>query len=524
MGDATVGDDAEAVFGGAIVVLLPATISSGLHEAMIVDGRHRLIAWQLLIDAARRAMKQQGAAMVARTLDALLENPAGATKTDEQRRVVMPSVPDRDEFIDRLTLDPALLSAEPRQRSGMAGTHAWLLDAAQEWLARGEPVDRAQRLARVISHRLSVIVIEARAEDNPLSIARQLGSGSPGLSAIHIVGQTLLDSLGLPADASSRAYQALLAPFMDDWWRAPVDGSPRAEPRNEQLLRAWIMARTMRVVHPMDLAPAFQRYLKISTVPPLDLLGRLRDEGVRLRALLESAVDPETDDDYRATFLYRMSALGSAEAIAVMMWLDADERASLTDEQRRTILATVESSVVRRALTGLPHFGVGAGGQALLSWLAQRPAHQVSGLLPSVIATQRHDEHYWPTDDDLRLVLPSRPIALELSEASARVILEALAEDELGYGTLSRATCRVALRYDAPSGDQEMMPLLRHVLGNLVLLGAWPADDHEADVTRRTSELIERCVRIWPGPPNAVDLAGASGISDELDDTVAWNT
>lgn len=518
-GDSLVGDESESLFGGAIVLLQSPVPSSVLEQMVIVDGRKRLVTWQLMIDACRRTIEQHGAAMVARTLEPLLENPSHSITNDGQRRVVLPSQADRQEFAERLSLDSALLAENSGSHTGITTAHAWIMDATAEWLVRGDVVDRAQRLARVILHRIRVIVVEARAVENPVQVARQLTSSGTGVSAIDIVGQTLLDLLALPQQAADRAYQAFMAPLSDAWWSEPASGVLGTEPRHEQLLRAWIMARTGKVVYDFDLGPAFERYLRIATARPLDLLARLRDEAAPVRARLESALDPGSSDDPRTRFLYRMSALGSAEAIAALFWLDSDERASLSEDQRLVVLATIESHVVRRALTGLPHAGVGAGGQALLTYLMQYTGTRIGDDLAAATATQRDEEFYWPTDDDLRLVLPWRPVALELPESSARVILEALVEHQDGYGTVSRATTRVGLREATPEGDLDAAPVLRHVLGNLVLMDTWPPIDDNRDVPNRTVALIEACITLWPGPPNAV----ASAHDDEaLAEALPW--
>lgn len=496
-GDPISGDETEAVFGGAIVLQTPSRPRSGLDEAIIVDGRHRLIAWQLLIDASRRAMAEAGAAMVARTLEDLLENPSAAVADDDQRRVVLPSREERQEFVDRLTLDLRLLPQGVSGASGISAAHAWLIDAARTWLADGDLMDRAQRLARVIQHRLRVIVIEARPVDNPLRIAYQLADSATHVSAVDIIGQTLLDALALPDDSTGRAYQTFLAPFGDPWWSQPADDRAGSESGLERLARAWLMSRTLRVVTVAELAPAFQRYVQASTSQPLDLLGRLRDEGLLLRERAEAGRTTGSGDP-QARFIDRMRVLGVPEAIAVLLWLEAPERRGVSAEEKRAVLATLDSWVVRRALSGLPISGTAAGWQGVLTRLGDGPA---SGIAARVLDLTRGDEaHYWPTDGDLRLVLPARPIALELPESAARVLLEDLAEDALGPGVVRRGAHRVVLLQSSPVGDEALAPMLRHVLGNLALDGL-PVVDAGSDIAARTAALVERVIRLWPGPP-----------------------
>lgn len=497
-GDPVVGDEAETIFGGAIVLLSPTRTRPGLDEAIIVDGRHRLVAWQLIIDAARRAMADQGATMVARTLEELLVNPSSAVADEERRHVVLPSREDREEFIDRLTLDVRLLQPGQWGAAGITAAHAWLIDAARGWLEGGDSMDRAQRLARVIQHRLRVIVIEARPVDNPLRIARQLADGGTPVTSVAIIGQTLLDALELPEDASGRAYQAFLAPFADSWWAEPADGRPGTESRLEQLARAWVMARTLRVVTGSELAPAFHRYLHLSTGQPLDLMGRLRTEGGLVRELAEAGRDPARAEDVRARFLDRMGVLGCAEAIAVLLWLESDERRSVPEAEKLAVLALLEGWVVRRVLTGLPVSGAGTGWQTIFSTLAQGPAVDLVGR---ILRTRIDDEaHYWPSDDDLRLVLPARPIALELPESAARVLMEGITEATVGAGAVRRGASRVVLLHAEPGGDDAVAPMLRFVLGNLTLSEA-PVVDPDGDVSQRTAALIERVIRLWPAPP-----------------------
>jgi hypothetical protein len=452
-------------------------------------------------------MAELGATMVARTLEELLENPAGAAADEDHRRVVLPSREDRQEFIDRLTVDLRLLPPGEPGTAGISAAHAWVLDAAHTWLAAGDSMDRAQRLARVLQHRLRVIVVEARAVDNPLRIARQLATGHTPISSVDIIGQTLLDSLQLPPDAKDRAYRAFLSPFTGPWWSEPADDRPGSESRLERLSRAWLMSRTLRVVTEAELAPAFQRYLQASTVQPLDLLSRLRDEGRMIREFAESGRSSEAVIDLRARFVDRMRVLGSPEAIAVLLWLQGPERHGISDEDKHDIIAALDSWVVRRVLTGLPISGPGAGWRTVLTRLGEGPA---TGLARRLFDVRGEDEeHYWPTDADLRLVLPARPIALELPESAARVLLEDLVEDAHGPTAVRRGEHRVVLLQPAPVGDAALAPMLRHVLGNLTLEGV-PVVDPGDDIAARTAALVERAIRLWPGPPPPT-LPGAAG-------------
>lgn len=495
-GDPIVGDDAETIFGGAIVLLSPTRQRHGIEEMIIVDGRHRLVAWQLLIDASRRAMAEAGATMVARTLEGMLENPTGAAADDDQRHVVLPSREDRQEFIDRLSLDLRMLRPGGNGASGISAAHAWLLDAVRTWLSEGDALDRSQRLARALQHRLRVVVIEARPIDNPLRIARQLAAGGTPVSSVDIIGQTLLDSLSLSDEQTSRAYEAFLAPFAHPWWAESVDGQAASETRIEQLARAWLMSRTLQAVTAAELAPAFHRYLSSSTVPPLDLVSRLRAEGALVRELAEAGRDPVAGTELRARFLDRMSSLGCAEAITILLRLASPE-ARISGDVGAVLLA-IESWVVRRSLSGLPVTGAGAGWQTVFEAL---DAGTASAIVARFAATRTQAESdYWPTDDDLRLVLPARPIALELPEATARVLLEAMTDDEHGAGAVRRGEHRVVLLQADPRGEAAVAPMLRNVLGNLTLADA-PVVDATSDIGARTAALIERVVRLWPGPP-----------------------
>lgn len=258
------------------------------------------------------------------------------------------------------------------------------------------------------------------------------------------------------------------------------------------------MARTRQVVTEAELAPAFHRYLHGSATPPLDLIGRLRDEGALLRELAEAGRSAAGSQDARAMFIDRMSVLGCAEAIAVLLWFAAPERRQVPESDERAALAALESWVVRRVLTGLPITGPGAGWQRVLALLGDGSTGDLSAR---IAATCTDDEaRYWPADADLRLVLPARPIALELPESTARVLLEALTDDAFGAGAVRHGDHPVVLREVQPTGDETMAPMLRHVLGNLTLADA-PVVEPDGDVTARTAALVERVIRRWPGPP-----------------------
>lgn len=499
-GDPLVGDDAEIVFGGAVVLTLPRTSRSALFEALVIDGRRRLVAWQVMLDASRRAMEAHGAGLIARTLEPMLTNPPATVATAAQRHVVLPSHGDREVFDARLTLDLRLVSTVPRSASGIAFAHAWLLDAVNEWLGRGDELDRAQRLARVLMHRLRVVVIEARAEENPLRIARQFQSGGVQAQVVDIVDQMLLDSAALPEASVERVYESFVAPLSDPWWRGAPDESLATEARHEQLLRAWTMAQTLQEVQPDDLAPAFARYLHLSSTPVLDLLDRLRTDLLHLRVQLESAVTAAGVGDPRATFLYRMSVLGCAKAIAVLVWLDAPERAGITEEDKLRVLAMIESWVMRRALSGMPYRGIWLGVQPILTALSHPDISTLTARVRHALAEARSDELYCPNDDDLRMVLPSRPFAVEMPESAARVVLEALREESSRDEEFVRTGRRVLVREENPGGEQELSPMVRYSLANLILDGLARLPEDDLDIARRTQLLIDRCIRVWPSP------------------------
>ena len=214
------------------------------------------------------------------------------------------------------------------------------------------------------------------------------------------------------------------------------------------------------------------------------------------KLLAEAARGSTAGTDPRALYLDRMSTLGCAEAIAVLLRLSPPEARAADDEV--SVLAAIESWVVRRALSGLAVTGTGAGWQAVFAAL---DAGSASAIIARFAASRSLAESdYWPTDDDLRLVLPARPIALELPEATARVLLEALSDDAHGAGAVRRGEHRVVLLQSEPVGEAVVAPMLRNVLGNLTLADA-PVVDPLGDTSARTAALIERVIRLWSGPP-----------------------
>lgn len=257
-------------------------------------------------------------------------------------------------------------------------------------------------------------------------------------------------------------------------------------------------------------------------------------------------------------FAYRIDVLELDVLKPLVVWLLEPEQEAAPAEQRDSLIAAVESWVVRRTIVraatqGLNRFLT----SQLLRGLREQPA-RMGELASELLAAQSAGASAWPDDDEIRAALGEAPVYNRIRTSRLRMILEAVEDQRRGYpngrrlseqpvprGTttvehLLPQAWRTSWDDGADAATAKERDSLLHTIGNLVLItsrlnssisnGTWaakrPALDASSvllttrdvvtahpdswtddDIRERSADIADAVIAIWPVPEGHQDRA-----------------
>jgi hypothetical protein len=400
------GDGTETHFLGAIVIQeLERERFVDPNRYSVIDGQQRLTTLQVLLDAAQEVLALRDHQLAASVQNFVVNDGPDHAGTSKRFKL-WPARADRTAFEtvmdNTMTVPPALAEARVVQ------AHRFFLDRIAEW-ADAAGADRiAARLEAfigVLTDRLVVVTIMLEASDKGQLIFETLNDrGTPLLQADLIKNHLLelVERRGGPVDEWNEKYWG---DFDEDRWRRQVAQGRNYRSKIDLFLQYWLTA-TLRDEIPVD--AVFHRFSRYAEDQMGDLaaaeafLVRLRRDADTFDTFTELEPESPVGAFYRRV----VEDLGQGVFIPLLLWVSAEGNPVAYD-QVRGCLNAVESWVVRRALLRYTNKGVNQLVVALLKDLVGQEA--VAGdATKKWLAAQGSDARLWPTDDTLRVTLPSQ--------------------------------------------------------------------------------------------------------------------
>jgi hypothetical protein len=411
-------------FLGAIV-LDQQTIPSGFIAVRhVIDGQQRLTTLQLLLDAAQWVVEQHGAAMDAQALRVLVLNDPSIAQHPDHVFKVWPTDRDQDAF--RASMDNnADLSAD-LTTSRIAQAHQFFVTHISDWAeAHGDPHISAQRLnalVRVLRDHLKIVVIDLEPGDNAQVIFETLNHRGSRLLAADLV-KNLVFQIAQSQNADVEGlYRTYWKPLDSDYWRQLVAQGRRSRPRIDVFLNYWLTMKLLREVPADRVFADFRDHIVTKQPAIAGLLAEIASDA-EVYAQMENLPANTTE----GTFHYRViRALDSAAVTPFLLWLLRWDPSRMPLDQRNKAINAVESWMVRRALSRATAKDVNRLVLDLLRALDSNGPEVAGDTVEGLLAAQRAESRYWPSDDALHRALDDEPLYRNLTRPRLRMLLEAL--------------------------------------------------------------------------------------------------
>ena len=525
-------------FLGSFVLAPVDPMASGVTSFLVIDGQQRLTTLMLALCALRDV--------------AAIETPGAIEEYDETYLInkfregdawyrLMPTEEDRAAFFACV-------------RRETAGTETDSITKAYRFFRRRienpgeehEPLD-LNVLRRVIVERLAIVEIATQEGDNPHRIFQSLNGTGVRLAEADRLRNYL--SMLLPSRAE-RVY--------DEVWR-PMEQLIGVE-NLEGLARLDLQRRGIQVKLE-DVYEQHQARLASLERDQQGIEDQIRDFALRAKHY-KRLIDPQTESDAEIRgSLERLGRMGPQTSRPLLMVAyDLRERALLSVEDMRRVVAYVESFLVRRQLARIP---TNALNRLFIQLIDHLP--QGEGFADALHYELSRDRLYWPSDDWLLKALRTQPFFHIGRWQQRKLILERLeesfehpekidfAESELQIEHILPQTLTDEWRQHLRELGQEpdvVHAELVHTLGNLTLTAFNGAlsnnpferkqqiygDSHlelnralvendvwgQDEILARAEALAEQAIGIWVAPLPGITSEDGDGFDwSRIEDAIA---
>ena len=425
-------------------------------------------------------------------------------------------------------------------------------------LAEARPLeDRIDEAFRAMKSALQVVAIDLDRDDDPQVIFETLNARGEPLLPADLLRNYIFLRAGRSAESQEELYEKYWSGFDDEFWRTEVTQGRLKRPRSDLFMQHFLASRQAVDIPIKHLYVEYRHWIErkhpFSTVE--DEIRVLRDQGQNFRRILEPAKgDPVFD---LATFMERFDV---RTAYPLMLHLLAS---NLDNGQWRVLSTTIESYLLRRTLVGWSTKAYNRIFLNLVKSIWKEGAESAPEAIGAALASLTGESSAWPTDEAFAAAWMNRAAYEELNRAKLTHILAKL-NDTYWTSKTEQLTIdsELTIEHIMPQAWTEKWPLpdgargmawqelfdaapddpravvtrarerAIHTFGNLTLLtqalnssvsnGEWAAKkpalleasllpinlqlhgysswDEEA-ITQRGQGLLERAVRIWPGPP-----------------------
>jgi len=533
-------------FLGAVVLQQQATATAELETRSVIDGQQRLVTLQLLLHAAQVVFRGEECLREAKLLRKLIFNDEDYAESDPDCVLkVWPTLVDRDAFrhvIYNQSID------EDFDDSLIVQAHEFFKSQVRQWLSEHPESKgrRAEALATTLMGLINMVVIDLGPEDDANIIFETLNArGTPLLDSDLIKNSILYmaSQAGLDSEAIYRQYWK---DFDHKWWREEERQGRLVRPRTDIFLNYWLAMRTGEEIQSTRFFPKFREYAEQH--------NRVDEVAADIKRIGEVFRNLRSIDDWspEGCFLYRWRVMEAGVTTPVMLWLFSNRHQIGTERFHRSLRA-IESYLVRRMVCRMTTKDYNKLFLELLRRLREGRVDQADEITVSFLEKETADARVWPSDSRVKDALVSLPLYNLLTRRRLRMVLEGL-EDALRSPKTEEEHVRrgtLTIEHIMPRDWRKHWPLgqfgdeteqlerierrnrLIHTIGNLTLVNKklnpalsnapWPEkrralEEHsvlqlnrvllakagdtwdEAAIERRSRELADLFVRVWPGP------------------------
>jgi len=548
-------------FLGAVVLQQVQKQTGQMQERTIIDGQQRLTTLQLLLDALHAELLSVQAMQAAMRIEPLVMNAEPFRARPEDRFKVWPTNRDRPAFNAVMGADPPVdYDAVGFRGERMVEAHRFFSEQARAWLALGGPdaiATRAAAVETVVRDLVQMVVIDLTVDENAQEIFETLNARGAQLTAADLIKNFIFQRLLETGAHVEDAYQKHWKDFETGFWEKEISVGRLRYPRSSIFLNHWLIARTGEEVVAREVFDRFKRFADHDGGHSMaGLIAQVHDASHVYREFVTRASAYTGPIDRLGLFGYRTGVLESEVIKPLVLCLLDPEQPQIPEAQFVKALDVVESWMVRRMLVRATTKNYNQVVAELVAAVQEADRANAGDVIEKYLARQTSGSRYWPDDNELREEIDGLLAYRRLGRGRLRMVLEAI-EDHLrgwrdarpGLGDERVARGNLAIEHVMPrkwlvhwpledGSDEAERDRLIHTLGNLTLLtgklnskvsnGPWSgaggkregleghdvlflnreilkkAGDTWTDdaIRRRTQEMGDIIIRIWPVPAN----------------------
>jgi hypothetical protein len=547
-------------FLGAVVLQQTPTAIGHLAEWTIIDGQQRLTTLQLLLDALHAELVRVEATQAAKRIEDLIQNGEAYRAKAEDRFKVWPTNRDREAFNAVMAATPPVdHDATGHKGSRMVEAHRFFSAQARKWIAGAppDPVTRANAIETAVRELMQMVVIDLGPDENAQEIFETLNARGAQLTAADLIKNFVFQRLQEAKADVEEAYKENWAEFETGFWEEEISIGRVRHARSAVFLNHWLVARTGEEVVAREVFKRFKNFADFEIgLPMTDVIRQVRRSAAAYRSFVTSASNHDGKVDRQGLFAYRTSMLESEVIKPLALHLLDPERPASPLAQLSKAFVVLESWMVRRMLVRATTKNYNQIVPELIKKLPDSDRTRAGDVIESLLAGQTSGSGYWPDDDELRSELRTLPIYRRIGRGRLRMVLEAVEDhlrgwvgDKAGLGGQRVPRAAYTIEHVMPRKWARHWPGAKgaraeaereaviHTLGNLTLLTSrlnpklsnapWlgrqgkkallhkhdvlhlnkrlldSADRSwdEESIRRRTAEMIEAILEIWPVPP-----------------------
>lgn len=554
------GDRPQPHFLGAVVLQQVANPSGSMQERTVIDGQQRLTTLQLLFDAIHAELHRIRAVKPAARIEALIENNEAFCKTPEDRFKVWPTNKDRPAF-NAIMAAPQPVEYESLNSDGslLTDAHQYFAEMACRWLSKGgsdEAALRAEHLETTVREGLQLVVIDLASKENAQEIFETLNARGTPLTAADLIKNFVFQRLLESGQDEEAAYHQYWQDFESSFWEAEVQLGRLKFSQSSIFLNHWLIAQTGEVIVTREIFPRFKRFVDDCDDDMVELLAIIRENATVYRRFIESAKRLDGTVERTGLFAYRTDVLESETIKPLVLYLLDPRQTRIPPEQLAKAWSVIESWMVRRMIVRATTSSYTQVIAELITHLRTVERELHGDAIEAFFRRQTANSRYWPDDEEVRQQLKTLPAYKRLSRGRMRMLLEAVEDHRRGFvgeqeglGGQRVRRGKMAIEHILPQAWREHWPVddpirevereaLVHTLGNLTLLtgklnskasnAAWVTFDgvgkrstlnghdtlflnrdllqaagdewDEQSIRRRTEQLTDSVLQIWPTP------------------------
>lgn len=525
-------------FMGAIVLQRQNNASSEVEKRIVVDGQQRLTTLQLLIRAAQEVFFSLDDSKRESCLRRLTSNEKiyWAGNSDNETKIRQANGNNQRDFQEVIRT-----GKEGEMDDGIRGAYKYFVGEIADWMDEDlmDRENRSNALEEALTTYFQTAAIDLDEDQEPHIIFETLNARGEPLKQSDLIKAIVMYEAKVVDDPDKA--KNLWGMFENAWWRDTTKEKRVNRIHLDRFLNYWMVVLTRKEVAADHVAASFREYIN-----PKDMDCKRSIEEVvagvkkagRIYSHMEATIYPGIE-----TFLKRIKTMELGVTMPLLLWLYTAE---VTEERQMQFVRVLESYLVRRMLCGLGSMSLS---NFFLEILRKMEPDNADTLLIHNFRQATSDGRVWPNDSMVREKLVDN--SMHCTVARQKMVMEAIemkmrsdmaeplgntsqltvehilpqkwkektwplpsavvdkdeaAEDRnkavkaIGNLTLTSGKLNASLSNGAWEEKRETLSKHSGLFLNIDLLKNPPAVWDEAAIWKRSRQLAELVIEIWPGP------------------------